>query len=284
MFEQTLRIKKFDLNIMCDHPTIVINAKRGSGKSVCIKHLMYYYHTVKKYPIAIVCSNSEKVDPYYKNFCPDLFIYEDCVKAFNKILIRQKKIKSKNEKIKAGEEQGEIEDGRLLLVLDDVLANAKEWTKSQDMSEIIYNGRHYDITLIIAVQDIVALGPGIRNNIDYVFLFNNDIKVEVEKMWKYYAGIFDSCRTFQEVLNQVTEDYGILVINRRNPESNNLVDKIGRFKAQYNLPPFMFGSEKTIKYAKKHYDKNWFDRQNELQEKYNMVGKKLNHTIVKLEK
>lgn len=37
----------------------------------------------------------------------------------------------------------------------------------------------------------------------------------------------------------------------------------------------MFGSDKTIKYAKKYYDKNWLDRQNELQEKYNMVGKNI---------
>lgn len=72
------------------------------------------------------------------------------------------------------------------------------------MNEIIFNGRHYDITLIMSVQDIVALGPGVRNNIDYVFLFNNDIKIEVEKIWKYYEGIFDSCMTFQKVLNQVT--------------------------------------------------------------------------------
>lgn len=35
-----------------------------------------------------ICSNSEKIDPYYKNFCPDLFIYDNCIKAFSKILVR----------------------------------------------------------------------------------------------------------------------------------------------------------------------------------------------------
>lgn len=279
--DNVLKIKTFDLNTLVSGASIVISAKRGSGKSILIRHLMYHYHNVLHFPAGIVCSKSERVDPFYKNFFPDIFIYDDCEKAFNKILTRQTKIKTMNDKIKREHLDHPLIDGRLLLVLDDVLASAKVWSKSETMKEIMYNGRHYDITLIIAVQDTMALTPDVRNNMDYVFLFNNDIYVEVEKLWKYYAGIFPKVRMFADVLNQVTEDYGVLVIIRRGVNSNNLLDKIARFKATYNLPKFMFGSDKTVKYYKTHYDKDWLNKENMLKEKYNMIGRNSNHTMVK---
>lgn len=261
-----LRIHDFNLDKMCKHPTIILNAKRGSGKSICIRHLMYHFGDKLKYPVGIVCSKSEKVNPFYQNFFPDLYIYDDCMTAFNKVLVRQKSIIAKNKKrVSEGKEPV---DARLLLVLDDVISNAKEWNNSAAMSEIMFNGRHYEITLILAVQDTMAVPPKARNNFDYIFLFNNDIENEIEKMYKMYAGIFSKKSDFKEVLKTVTEDYGILIIIRRESTSNDLEDKIARFVANIKLKPKIFGCNKFLTIHKKKYNSKWEEEELKAIEKF----------------
>ena len=76
--DETIVVNKFDLNSMVKNPTILLNAKRGSGKSVCIKHLLWYFGNVLHYPAGILCSKSESVDPFYQDFFPDSFIYDSC--------------------------------------------------------------------------------------------------------------------------------------------------------------------------------------------------------------
>ena len=125
----------------------------------------------------------------------------------------------------------------------------------------MFNGRHYDITFILAVQDVVAVGPAIRLNFDYVFLFKNDIKNEIDKIYRYYAGVFPSAKVFNEVLQKTTENYGILVLIKRGEKSNSLNDKIARFKANLNIQPAMFGCMKFKELHKKKYDPAWQEHQ-----------------------
>jgi hypothetical protein len=153
------------------------------------------------------------------------------------------------------------------------------------MKEVMFNGRHYGITLIIAVQDTMALPPASRNNFDYVFLFNNDINSEIAKIYAHFAGIFENINSFKQALTTLTENHGILVIIRRGNISNNLVDKIAHFTAKDygNGIPKMFGCDKYIKYHKKYYDKDWFTHEFEMQEKFGMIGKKQNRTNIRIE-
>lgn len=281
-FTTTLKIKSFNLQEISSSSTILINAKRASGKSFLIRMLIDYSNTKLHYPAGVLCSYSEKLNHFYKDFFPDSYIYDDCEKAIHKVLTRQKHLIAENDKRK--KEGKSLYDIRLLLVLDDVISNAKEWGRSQDMKEVMFNGRHYGITLIIAVQDTMALPPASRNNFDYIFLFNNDINSELVKMYNHFAGIFENVNSFKEVLAQVTEDYGILVIIRRGNASNRLEDKIAHFRAkEYTHPPKMFGCSKFIEYHNKYYDKDWFTHEFNMEEKYGITGKH-HRTNIRIEK
>lgn len=254
---ESIIVNRFDLKSMVNNPTILLNAKRGSGKSVCIKHLLNYFSSYLHYPVGILCSKSEAVDPFYQKFFPDSFIYDSCSdELFNKILTRQSKLISENKK-----NPDKQKDSRLIVVLDDVISDAKSWKNSNALNEIMFNGRHYDITFILAVQDVVAVGPAIRLNFDYVFLFKNDIKNEIDKIYKYYAGVFPSSKIFNEVLQKTTENYGILVLIKRGEKSNALNDKIARFKADVNIQPSMFGCSKFKEIHRKRYDIDWKEKQ-----------------------
>ena len=67
-FNTKIEVSYFDLNTICQNPTIIINAKRGSGKSTMVRELMNYFNSTLHYPVCVLCSYSEKVDPYYSFF------------------------------------------------------------------------------------------------------------------------------------------------------------------------------------------------------------------------
>jgi len=249
-----LNPKPFDLNKMKEHPTIVLIAKRRSGKSVCIRELIYHFNVKQGIKTGVVCSHSEDFDPFYSNFFPQSFIYYDCEHMLEKVIERQQKLKDENIKLeKAGKPRI---DPNLLVVLDDVIDN-NAFAKSQKFKDIIFNGRHYDITFIIAIQYAKSLPPDIRQNFDYVFLFNNDIPSEIKKIYEGYAGIFPSEKIFRSALQTFTRDYQILVIIMAENTQSELNNKCAIFKANINLSYNKFISKSINKYDKKHFNVKW---------------------------
>ena len=91
--------KPLDLNKFRANPTIVLVAKRGSGKSTCIKNLMHHFDVNAHIPVGVVCSHSEDLDPFFSEFFPPAFIFNDCIKMLHKVLERQEKIKDENKKL-----------------------------------------------------------------------------------------------------------------------------------------------------------------------------------------
>lgn len=249
-----LNPKQFDLNKIKPDSTNVLIAKRRSGKSICIRQLIHHFDVHCGIKVGVVCSHSEDFDPFYSNFFPQSFIFYDCEHMLEKVVERQKKLKEENKKLeKAGKS---VKDARILVVLDDVIDNAA-FTKSQQFKDIIFNGRHYDITFIIAIQYAKSLPPDIRMNFDYAFIFRNDIPAEIKKIYEGYAGIFPSEKIFKLALDNFTKDYQILVINMAENTQSDLNDKFAVFKANINLQYDKFGSNSINKYNKKHYNKKW---------------------------
>lgn len=243
---------QFKLSDLKENSTVVLLAKRRSGKSVCIKHLMYHFHTHCGIKTGIVCSHTEDADPFYCKFFPPLYIYNDCEHALRKVMERQKKIKEYNNK------SSKKKDDKILVVLDDVIDDIN-FVKSKEFNDIMTNGRHYGITFIIAIQYVKALPPVARQNFDYIFLFNNDITDEIHKIYQSFAGIFPSEKIFKIALQTFTKNYQIMIINQTGSTAGELNDKYAIFKASMNLPNFFFGSHKFNKLSKQYYNPKWKD-------------------------
>ena len=249
-----LQPNKFDLNRLQPGATCIMVAKRRSGKSVAIKELMHHFDVKCGIKAGVVCSHSEKVDPYYSKFFPDTFIYEDCAKMLRKVIQRQERLLEENERLK--KENKPIKDSRLLVILDDVIDDPTI-AKNEDFCNIMYNGRHYNITLIIAVQYVKALQPGARQNFDYIFLFANDIGAEIKKMYDSFAGMFPNEKTFRTVLQTFTKNYQILILDMTGGPNASLQDKFGVFKANINLNYNTFGCRSFNNFHEKYFNKNW---------------------------
>ena len=80
-----LPIKEFKLQNTCSFPSIVLIAKRGSGKSVVCKAIMKHF---KDIPVGVVIAKTERMNCFYGDFFPDTYIfYEYKSEIIEKLLI-----------------------------------------------------------------------------------------------------------------------------------------------------------------------------------------------------
>lgn len=249
------QILEFDLTKMVIDPSIVMIAKRGSGKSFITRDIIYHYRHI---PGGVVIAPTDRMNSFYKYFFPDLYIHYDIKETIlKKILIRQSMM---IEKEKAKKKEGKRVDPSGILIMDDCLARKKSWAKDENITEILMNGRHYRLTYILTMQTPLGITPDLRLNFDYVFLLKEDSTINKKKLYDNYASMFPSMAAFEKVFGRCTEDYRSMVIDNRKP-SDNIQDKVFWFKAQDRK--FSFGSKTFKDLHKKYYDPGFMKKKYE---------------------
>jgi len=108
------------------------------------------------------------------------------------------------------------------------------------------------------MQYAVGIPPEMRSNFDYIFLLAEDTINNRKKLYEHYAGMFPTFDIFQQVFSDLTENYGMMVINNR-IHSKNITDKVFWYKAK-QVPSFKLGCNKFIKFHEKAYDSKWNKR------------------------
>ena len=157
--------------------------------------------------------------------------------------------------VKRIKESKKLNDDRLMLIMDDCMSNKGEWLKDPQMLELFFNGTHHHVSFILTTQFSLGIPPELRSNFDYIFLLAEDIISNRKRLYEHYAGMFPSFDIFQQVFNDITEDFGCMVINNR-IHSKNITDKVFWYKAK-EVPEFKLGSSKFNKFHKELYDKEW---------------------------
>jgi len=146
-----------------------------------------------------------------------------------KFLDRQVKIS--NQYLEEKKKYGKTDiDPRAFLILDDCMFDSS-WTKDKNMRYLFLNGRHVHVFLLITMQYPLGIPPAMRANVDYVFICKNNMIKEREKLYNQYAGMFPSMDVFGQVMDQCTENFECIVINKRTV-SNALNDQVFWYKAK----------------------------------------------------
>ena len=246
-----LRLKKFKIEDMVDHATIAMIAERASGKSYLTREILYHKRSI---PSSVVISRTEKLNRFYGEFVADSFIYDNFdTDILSKIYSRQAKCNEDNKnRIKEGKKE---KDDRIMLVMDDCMSSKGTWVKDQNILELFFNGRHHHVSFILTMQYAVGIPPEMRSNFDYIFLLAEDFISNQKRLYEHYAGMFPSFDIFKQVFAEVTQNYGVMVINNR-VHSSNITDKVFWYKAK-KVPDFKMGSKRYNKFHKKYYDPNW---------------------------
>jgi hypothetical protein len=274
-----LPIQEFSLDDMCQNPSIIMIAKRASGKSWITKAIISKLSDI---PAGIIISPTEKDNPFFSDFFPDTFIfYKYESKIIQKLMIRQKLILKKAREKKL---EGKFIDPRALLVMDDCLASKGTWAKDPLVSELLFNGRHRQITYILTMQYPLGITPELRSNFDYVFLLAEDYISNLKRIYDHYAGMFPDFNSFRQVFRQLTEDYGAMVIKNRGSRAN-LFDKIAFYRAPtLGNESIAFGCKQLKKYHRKNYNKEWEDNAFKLDYEDYMMDKKKSKSRISVKK
>lgn len=218
-----MNFQEFNLKSMVDSPHILIVGKRGSGKSILARDIL---NSCKdKVSNGIVISPNEKQNKIYSSFIPELFLYDKLEnETIEKVLLEQKtmelKSKETNEKL-----------NKALVVMDDCLHTKKNWQKEPAIAELLFNGRHYQIMNILIMQMPYNLSPELRCNLDYIFLLADESIENQKRFYEHYGGIFPNFKSFQQIFNQLTKNYGAMVIVNRGIKTD-IYEKIFHYKVK----------------------------------------------------
>jgi hypothetical protein len=205
----TYKIKQFDYSKMKDNSIIVLIGKRSSGKTTLVHDLL---SKMIKCDTTII-SSTENLNQFYSKHHSDAEIFDKYEPIILKKII-ERSISMKPIKLKQR------------VVLDDCLIH-----KCNKIRELFFNGRRYGLTGIMTSQYILDLPPEIRSNIDYIFLFADNFITNREKLYHHFAGMFDTFDKFEQVFNELTKDYGCMVIDNT-VNTRNIVDKVFWYKAE----------------------------------------------------
>ena len=220
---------------MPDSPVIVAIAKRRSGKSFLVRDLMYQMR--KRFVGGIVMSATEEANGFYQDMgVPQAYIYHEFDEgALERLIETQKKL------TKAGKVQP------VFVILDDVAYNKTIFNRSV-IRQLALNGRHYKITVIIALQYALDMSPAIRSNVDYVMLLRDN--VNRQRLFKnFFDGLLPNFAFFNELMDNCTTDYRTLILDNA-AHSTNLSDIISWYKAK-DHKKFRVGSENYYRFSTK---------------------------------
>jgi hypothetical protein len=247
---EKLPIKEFNLNEMVHHPSIVMIAKRGSGKSWICRAILRHLHTI---PAGLIIAPTDRMSCFYGTFFPDSYIHYDYKsEIIEKLIYRQKQMIEKRKNYK---KKGKYVDSRALIIMDDCLAQKGSWMKDQPISELLFNGRHYHITYILTMQYPLGITPELRGNFDYIFLMADNFQSNLKRMYDHYAGMFPTFDSFKQIFAALTANFGaMVVINRGNNAA--FTDQIKYYKAP-NIDGVKIGCNQFRKFHEDNYNKQW---------------------------
>ncbi len=248
-----LHINRFDPKQMVKNNSTLMLGKRGNGKSWICRSLMKHMSDI---PCGIVIAPTEKVasDPFYESFVPNTYIYYNfTTDIIERLLVRQDAM---IEKMREKQKYGKTIDPRTFILMDDCLSQKKTWSNDPTIHELLFNGRHYQITYILTSQTTMGPSSEIRNNFDYVFILASDNHADMKKIHMHYAGMFPTYEAFRKTFSVLTEDYGAMVIVNRGARAN-FTDKIFWYKAQDEGDSGFIGCKKYVKNHELNYNKEW---------------------------
>ena len=270
---ENIEIKEFKLSDMVKNPSIVVIAKRGSGKSWVCRGIIQYLNSIGV-PTGVIISGTERVSPFYASFFPSLFTYYKYdPKILRNIFIRQTSILEKRrDELKKGRKV----DPRLFLLMDDCLSDGTRWTSTEEIRKIFYEGRHFRVTFILTMQYPLGIGPNLRDNFDYVFLLADDVVSNQKRIYEHYAGIFPNVNVFKAIYGQITKDHGCMVIKKIGT-TDMFLDKVFFYKAEKDCTEF--GCKEFKDYNTNRLDKDWDKRKHSTPPK--VAIRKITETVKK---
>lgn len=222
---------------MKPHRIAYFIGRRAVGKTQCCRHILY--HLKDKVDFGLFMTPTEDSASNFRTFAPESWIYDSFDQGkLEEMLSMQRQLSRTNKQ------------RNLMCVLDDCMYD-KKVLKGTAIRDLHMNGRHLKCQFINCVQYLMDIGPELRSQIDYVFVFKEPIYANQVKLWKFFFGIFPNFNDFKTVLERCTSNYGVLVLDNTQP-SMEISDCLFWFRASLDIPKFRLGKEIFWQLSEKH--------------------------------
>lgn len=233
------RIKMFDPHHSLKKPfNMVLLGKKASGKSTLMRDILHNLYKMG-YKRVVVFSGTEVNNHFYSAHVPQHYIHYDLdLDVLANIISTQKQVHSAVSELEKKTGKSTNIDTRLVIVLDDVVY--QRGILSNDLFRLIYfQGRHINISLIVASQYLMYVPVEHRGNIDFLVLMKETIPKNRIKLYDNFFGCFSDKNTFCYVLDQLTQNYEVCIHDNTKNESSP-EKQVKWYKATLDIPPFTF--------------------------------------------
>jgi len=221
-----LQIQRFDARKIKPGRITLLVGKRGTGKSTLMEDIMFRIHPTIEWSMAMT-PTFESAEMFKRHMSYN-FVYEQYAATVMERVVDTQRSLMRKKKQK-----------QLLVALDDCLYD-KTILKSRTIREVFMNGRHMSLTVLIACQYIMDMGPDLRSQVDYVFALRENIISNRQRLWKYFFGMLGKYEDFARLMDACTENYTCLVLDNT-VKSNKLEDCIFWYRAEPSIPHFTIG-------------------------------------------
>jgi hypothetical protein len=189
-------------------------------------------------PRGIINCPTDVTNPIWSEHVPRCYVYSE----FNPDSIKQLMDEQRQLKRDLRRKIWETEHRKMkkwdlpcaFIVLDDCGFD-KRFRNDEVIKELLLNGRHLNILVLIALQYLNDVQPAMRCNADFIFMTREKTGVIKEKLFKNWGSILPHQRAFNAVMDNATTNYGCLVIDNKNNSSSKISDTVASFKADYDL-------------------------------------------------
>lgn len=236
-------LTSFDISTMNTLGNILLIGRRNSGKTVLALDIissitrqgikngneLRINDPSKLLKRVLVMSGSEA---YNKTFSNKLMLNENCIcHGFDPDFLRI----AYNHARESAKVYGDNNPSQgTLLVLED-LAFDPQFYAHPIIKEIIFNGRHFNLTLLILMQEPSLFPKKLRSNIDYVFTTKSCAPQVIDNLYDFYFGAagWASVKEFRDTLDLYTNNNNVLCIDMTRKESSEVGDKVFYYHADY---------------------------------------------------
>lgn len=243
--ETTYYLREFqeDLLLSTKFCRLAFIGKTNSGKSQAVKTLCHFYRN--RCWGGFAHSISEPQQGFFRQFIPQSFIYSE--KNINRLgdvyEAQKKRVQLFKKMVENGVMKEEEAQRRchLLIILDDMNFLGDAIFKDDLIKEVWMNGRHSWITVFITLQYSKGIGPMLRDQIDWVFLWQDPAVNSQKKLFEDWVGYFPSLADFKRAFNSVTGQYRCMVVRKISGGKTDVESNVFYWKPKLIEQPFSIG-------------------------------------------
>tara|TARA_Y100000389_G_scaffold161917_1_gene164505 strand:+ start:685 stop:1500 length:816 start_codon:yes stop_codon:yes gene_type:complete len=207
---ESIKLSKFDMRRIPSNAVVVVIGKRGTGKTTLTADIMYNIRN--RFDAGICFSATEESNSFWGHHVPDTLIHSEFDEnTFKNFINEQRRINGKLSK-----------PINSFAIMEDCMYS-KILRTNKDIRGTFFNGRHWNIFLVVTMQYVLDLPPELRSNIDFVFILRNNMVNDREKLYKHFCGFVPNFSTFQKIMNKCTQGYECLVVDNT-ARSNDISD------------------------------------------------------------